>query len=155
MNLLSIDPGAVHTAYAVWELHADQATNGTRWKCMEAHETTPDNFLDQFREWVDLHKYDRVAIEEFRLHGNKALQQTGSSFGTVEVIGVVRHLCRWADVPLQIIRPLDRDVAFTKMKALHYNFPKDRLGHMKAAICVGAVATEWRAINHSVGDGVG
>lgn len=155
MNLLSIDPGSAHCAYAIWELQGDPETDGTRWKCQEAFETGPDNFLDQFRDWVDLHKYDRVAIEEFRLQADKAKQQTGSSFGTVEVIGVVRHLCRWADTPLQIIRPLDRAVAFTKMKAVRYKFPKDRLGHMKAAICVGAVATEWRAINFREGDGVG
>lgn len=122
---------------------------------MEAHETGPDNFLDQFRDWVELRKYDRVAIEEFRLQGDKALAQTGSSMGTCEVIGVVRHLCRWSDTPLQIIRPLDRDATHTRMKAVKYRFPKDRLGHMKAAICVGAVATEWRAINHKEGDGVG
>lgn len=155
MNLLSIDPGAVHCAFAVWELHADPATEGSRWKCMEAHETGPDEFLDMFRRWTEHHDYDQVAIEEFRLQGNKALAQTGSTMGTSEVIGVVKHLCRWTNTPLRIVRPLDRDATFTRMKAVKFAFPKDQLGHMKAAICVGAVATDWRAINFREGDGVG
>lgn len=155
MNLLSIDPGSVHTAYAMWELRADVATNGTRWKCQEAHETTPDDFLDMFKVWTAEHVYDHVAIEAFFLQGDKALAQTGSSFGTVEVIGVVRHLCRWAGVPLTLVRPLVRAAAFKRMRAVKYRFPRDGAGHMKAAICVGAVATDWRAINHFPGDGVG
>lgn len=155
MNLLSVDPGSVHTAWAIWEMRADPATNGARWKCIEAHELTPEPFLDLARYWIQNRVYDRVAVEEFKLQADKALQQTGSTFGTVEVIGTLRSLCRWNDVPFEIVTALARDGAFTKMRAVKYRFPRDRDGHMKAAISVGAVATGWRAINHFEGDGVG
>lgn len=155
VNLLSVDPGARHTAWAVWELHSDPLTDGHRWKCREAHESLPEPFLDQAKVWIEAHEFDRVAVEEFALQADKALQQTGSTFGTVEVIGTLRSLCRWNDVPFETIRPLVRDAAFTKMKAVKYRFPRDPAGHMKAAICVGAIATGWRGINHTTGDGVG
>lgn len=155
MNLLSVDPGSVHCGYAFWKDDEDVLTGTRRWKCHEAYELGPDEFLDRAKTYLENKWFDRVAVEEFRLQGNKALAQTGSSFGTVEVIGVLRHLCRWNNVPFELITPLARDAAFIKMKAIGYRFPKDGPGHTKSAICVGAVATGWRALEHFEGDGVG
>lgn len=149
MKLLSIDPGSEHSAWAVWELQ------GERWKCRECYELKPDGFLDLARGWIEKHEFNRVAIEEFKLFGDKALAQTGSKFGTVEVIGVVRHLCRWNDVPFEEVTSLARDAALIKMKAVKYKFVRDKFDHKRAAVCVGAVATGWRAVNHFEGDGVG
>lgn len=154
MNLLSVDPGSVHTAFAIWELHADRVTQGTRWKCIEAHELLPELFLDQARYWIADHKFDRVAVEAFFLQADKALAQTGSSFGTVEVIGTLRSLCRWNAVPFETVTPGHRAATFRKMKAVKYKFPRDPDGHMKSAISVGATVTGWRAINHVEGDGI-
>lgn len=155
MNLLSVDPGAVHCGYAFWKDGIDSITGELRWKCHEAYELGPDAFLDRARMYIENKWFDRVVAEEFRLQRDKALAQTGSSFGTVEVIGVLRHLCRWNNVPFETVTSLARDAAFIKMKAVKYRFPKDPDGHMKSAVCVGAVATGWRALNHYVGDGVG
>lgn len=155
MILLSIDPGSAHCAWAIWELQPDRITEGTRWKCIYAAELGPEEFLDNAKRWISGREFAQVAIEAFFLQSDKALAQIGSSFGTVEVIGVVRHLCRWNSVPFETVTSSARDAAFIKMKTVKYKFPKDRAGHMKSAICVGAVATGWRATNHRVGDGCG
>lgn len=47
-----------------------------------------------------------VVVERFRLYASKARQQTGSSFRTVEVIGVIKWLCHLADIPC-ILVPAD------------------------------------------------
>lgn len=157
-RLLSFDPGDPHVGWAIWELLPDQLSFGERWKCMQAGELTPEGFIDMLRDELelnDVNPFTRVAGEEFKLFADVAMQQTGSSFGTVEVIGAARHLCRWANMPFELVTPSNRDACFTKMKAVGYRFPKDAAGHAKSAICVGAVATGWRAVKHYEGDGVG
>lgn len=153
--MLSFDPGSVHCGVAIWVNRPDQITADYRWKCQDAWEAaTPEEFIDSVKSQLEAKLIDRVAGEAFFLQKDKALAQTGSSFGTVEVIGVVRHLCRWNSVPFQLVRPLERDACFIKMQAVKYRFPKGS-DHVKSAVCVGAMATGWRALNHFEGDGVG
>lgn len=157
-TLLSFDPGAVHCGVAIWVRRADpiRGPGMLRWKCQNAWEAaTPEAFIDDVRDRLTEHLIDQVAGEGFWLQADKAMAQVGSPFGTVEVIGAVRHLCRWANTPFELVSPSDRNACFKRMKAVKYQFPKDSAGHVKSAVCVGGVATEWRAIHHFSGDGVG
>lgn len=157
-TMLSFDPGGVHCGVAIWVQLPDPLKGGDakRWKCREAWEAeSPEDFIDTVRDKLAARLLDRVVGEEFKLQADKAKAQIGSSFGTVEVIGAIRHLCRWADIPFSLVRPLERDACYVRMLAVKYGFPKRTSDHVKSAICVGAVATGWRGVNHYVGDGVG
>lgn len=43
-----------------------------------------------------------VVMEGFRLYGHKSKEQTNSQFETPQLIGVIRHWCYGAEVPLKI-----------------------------------------------------
>lgn len=155
-TLLSFDPGGVHCGVAIWMQVPDPLTSGLRWKCREVWEAdSPEQFIDDVCDRVTNRLIDRVVGEGFFLQADKALAQIGSPFETVEVIGAIRTICRWQHTPFELVRPLDRQHTWVKMKAVKYKFPKGIGGHATSAVCVGAVATDWLAINHYEGDGVG
>lgn len=86
---VSVDPGDVHVGVCYW------FGSEPKW----AREFRPDEFVDWLVEQIYEDKVELVVYEIFMLYGHKAFQQTGSTFGTAELIGVMRHLCRRAGVP--------------------------------------------------------
>lgn len=144
---MSFDPGSTHVGLALWEL------SGGRWYCQKAKEVTPERFADVLVLALNQGKLSRVAGESFNLQSDKALQQIGSSFGTVECIGLARHECRWHGIELEEITPAVRKGAYKRMRAVQWRFPVGVPDHVWSAICVGACATGWSARNHFEGDG--
>lgn len=91
---LSIDPGP-HTGVCVWESK------------LSTHEMlafyqfdSPDAFLAEFEKTIGA--YDFVVIEEFKLFYGKREAMVGSAFPEVEIIGVVRWLCKKHTKPLYL-----------------------------------------------------
>ena len=118
---VSIDPGSVHNGWANWEM------DGSKWRCTEAIEVTKEQLEDWVIDNVGGLNYPmtvrQIAIEGFWLKpGTDALRQAGSSFGMVEVIGVVRALCRRASIPLLVATPMDRNATQKRLKAAGYRW---------------------------------
>lgn len=148
-RLASFDPGWPHCGTAIWEYR------GGRWVCTAAREVDPERFADSLHALLIAGKLTRVAYEVFRLGGGQeAMQQLGSTFGTVEVIGQARLLCRWHGIEMEPIERGVRRATLTRMKAVKWGFPRGSPTHVKDAIAVGASALDWRAANHEPGDGV-
>jgi hypothetical protein len=80
--VISVDPGDT-TGLAVW--HSD----GTF-----VHETQLG--LDELITWCDelYTPVSTIVIEDYRLYGHKAQQQTGSRFKAVQAIGVLKALAK-------------------------------------------------------------
>lgn len=95
---ISVDPGAVHCGVAYWTQHSDE-----KWECQWAVEMTPEDCVDYVKRSVESpDQPDQVIVEGFWLKpGLDAIRQAGSQMETTEVIGTIRHLCRWAGVPFQ------------------------------------------------------
>lgn len=147
--LLSIDPGAPHVGAALWVEYDG------RWVCRRARELTPEEYGDLIRDFCDNRKVELVAYETFRLGGGQeALQQKGSTFGTVECIGLARHFCRWNGIGFIPIERGVRRATLMRMKAVRWGFPRGASDHVRDAIAVGASALNWRAADHHDGDGV-
>lgn len=148
--LLSIDPGDPHVGVALWVENDDG-----RWRCRRAREMTPVEFADALEQLLSGGKIQRVAYEVFALGGGQeALYQKGSTFGTVEVIGTARTLCRWHGIEMEPVSRARRKSTLTRMKAVRWKFPPGAPTHVKDAIAVGATALDWRAASHVAGDGV-
>lgn len=148
-RLFSFDPGGPHVGIAMWELR------GERWRCTQARECLPEEFGDYVRRFIDGGLVTAVAYEVFRLGGGReAMQQRGSTFPTVECIGLARHHCRWAGVEFRGVERGVRKATLTRMKAIGWQFPRGVSGHVRDAIAVGAAALGWRAADHFEGDGI-
>ena len=126
---ISVDPGE-HVGVALWygEVGA--------W----ASEMSPPEFVD----WLwDEPGADLVVYESFRLRGGAmALAQTGSTFPAVEVIGVIRHLCRRREVRLASVEPSQRSSALTRVKACGFPLPRGS-AHARDAVAVGVAHRRW------------
>jgi len=87
---LSIDPGEVHVGVTFWQVVEP----------VRCQEFTPETFGD----WLETHisELELIAYEIFMLYPGAEVgrNQMGSTFGTCEVIGVIKHLARRHDVPL-------------------------------------------------------
>lgn len=90
VRVLAIDPGAVHCGVALFE-------NG---ECSWASEGTPKSVEYAITTLAYVGGLDVVVIESFRLSPTGAKALVGDALGTVEVIGVVRYLCRLYGLPL-------------------------------------------------------
>lgn len=136
---LSIDPGGVHVGVATW------TNNRGHWECVEADEWQPEPFEDELRDWVSA--LTSVSVETFRLRGGKgALVQQGSTFPEVELIGVIRALCRWHGIPLIPIEPSMRAASLQRASALGYRWrAHGHGGHAKDAEAVGISALRLNA----------
>jgi len=82
--VLAIDPGDPHCGLA-------RFVDG---ECVAAAEFKPERMLGLLELWFTESKIDKVVCEEWRLYGQFAATQSGSTMPTVEVIGVIRWLCR-------------------------------------------------------------
>lgn len=141
-HVISIDPGAVHCGIAYWRLGDDAFDDEpVLWNCVWAIEMTPDDCVDFVREAVKRIGNLKIAVEGFWLKpGKAALQQAGSSMETVEIIGTVRHLCRWSGTPFTKVAN-GQDAIATRLKAAGYEFRSHGYGgHAKDAECVGSRA---------------
>ena len=142
MKVLSIDPGAVHCGVAVWV--RDEAS---LWSCVSAVEMTPEDCVDFVRDEITVPDFvngfpttvpNEVIIEGFWLKGGiAALQQSGSEMETTEVIGTIRHLCRWAGVPFQKVAN-GQEAIITRLDSVGYKWTSHgHGGHAKDAEAVG------------------
>lgn len=91
VRVLAIDPGAVHCGVALFE-------NG---KCLWAREVGPWEIACEIAGLHADRDHDLVVvIESFRLSPTGAKALVGDAMGTVEVIGVVRYVCRRCGIEL-------------------------------------------------------
>lgn len=150
-RLLAIDPGDPHVGLAMWQ----RETPDDRWVCTQAKEVTPDEFRDIVQRFTSQRLVGRVGYEVFRLAGGQeAAQQKGSTFKTVEVIGIARGYCESAGISFDGCERGERRATLKRMRAIGWRFPPGSPTHVKDAIAVGATLLGWRAANHVEGDGV-
>lgn len=83
--ILAIDPGAIHVGVAEFIDHGNYAEE------VKAYETTPDGLYRILAD--DDIAIETVVCEEFRLYPWAMKEQGFSPIQTVEVIGVIKHLC--------------------------------------------------------------
>lgn len=149
-RLLAFDPGDPHVGVSLWH-----RPDGGRWECLKAKEMTPDQFADLIFDVTANGRITAMAYEIFRLGGGQeALRQQGSTFGTVELIGLARHHARWASIDFQGFERGNRASALKRMKAVRWQFPRGCSDHVRDACAVGACYTRWTANDHFDGDGV-
>lgn len=150
-RLFSFDPGAPHVGIAMWEY---SETEG-RWVCFQAKECTPDEFEAYCKRFTERGLISAMAYEIYRLGGGEeAARQLGSTFPTVECIGIAKHYCRLHGIPITGCERGERRATLKRMRAVGWKFPRGSSDHVKDAIAVGATILEWRAANHIEGDGV-
>lgn len=142
--MVSIDPGTVHNGVARWV-----QKEGGFWQCVGAEEMDPEGTVDSVRQWIDEQpNLMTIAVEGFYLKpGKDALRQAGSAFGMVEVIGTLRHLCRWTDREFISVTPQVRASTYTRVKAAGYRFAtraQSKDDHRVSAECVGISAMKMR-----------
>ncbi len=88
---ITIDPGDKHVGMAVWQ----------RENCVSTHELSPDQALRtlDYMTSPDFWKPPSLVVyERFALDPRRAGQQSGSEFGTSQMIGVIKWLCQKAKV---------------------------------------------------------
>lgn len=90
-TIVAIDPGAKHTGVVLWK--------GPALPCACSTLDTEEHLLSVW-ELLSEAAPDACVVESFHLYPHKARTMTGSSFRTVEVIGVVRLWCELHSVPL-------------------------------------------------------
>jgi hypothetical protein len=91
--MLAVDPGDEHCGMAVF---VDR-------ECRWTGEMRPEGLYDWLSTGAALWareklRWDVIVVEEFRLYPGAAATQTWSSFGTVEVIGVLKEYGRRENV---------------------------------------------------------
>lgn len=91
MKMLAVDPGDVYTGVAFFEEDAEERFG---WRCIDAQEMGPDEFVDALAETVLAGDVDVLVYESFRLYPDKAMEQQGSEFLTSQCIGAIRFIIR-------------------------------------------------------------
>lgn len=88
---VSVDPGDRHVGVTAWRGTEPQ------W----SKEFTPDGWVDWLVAAVAAKDLELIVYEVFLLYPGAEVNrnQMGSTFGTCELIGVMRHLCRRAGLP--------------------------------------------------------
>ena len=145
-SLLAVDPGGVHVGVSSW------LSTKRGWFCVASDEWSPETYADQLLEWFPPGhggSWAAVAYETFRLRGGTgALQQTGSTFPEVELIGLTRHLVRWSGSSPRLIpvEPSARAAALKRADALGYDWrARGHGGHAKDAEATAIAALGLRA----------
>lgn len=136
VHIISIDPGAVHCGVAVWR----RLPSSVLWQCDWAVEMTPEECIDYVADALASldDKPGKVIIEGFWLKpGKAALQQTGSTMETVEVIGAIKTQCRWQGVEMVKVANGQRAI-IQRLNAVGYEWVSHgHGGHAKDAEAVG------------------
>jgi hypothetical protein len=91
----SVDPGEEHVGIACF----DRAP-GKSWSVIWAHTFPPEPALDKLVQWIDGGGVQMMLAEQWRVYPGLA---EWSECRTAEVIGVLRHHCRWAGVQFETI----------------------------------------------------
>lgn len=118
--VLAIDPGEVHVGVAWFSDHDYYAEEHS------AAEIRPAELIRTLEQEV----LDTVICEEFRLYPWKMKEQGFSQFKTIELIGVIKHICtkRHIDLieqPANIKKPTDGILTTLSKNAV---FPSHRHG---------------------------
>lgn len=99
MRWVSIDPGQVHVGYAMWENHC----------LMDAMELKPTELLPTLQD----ERPNEVVIEGFSLLSPKYNKHAAAqAVDTIELIGKVKGLCWYMNVPVITQAPALRHIAF-------------------------------------------
>lgn len=107
--IISFDPSGNHSegkgttgiciAYGKGEIHKVDEIQALKYE-------TPEDYWHQhiklLKMFLDVTGDLEVVMEGFRLYGHKKNEQVNSQFETPQLIGVIRHWCYGAEVPLKI-----------------------------------------------------
>jgi hypothetical protein len=96
--ILAVDPGGT-VGYALYPLEG----GGFRTDRVQAGQASVEDFLDWAYEsigegWL-------VVCERFTITANTAKLTAGGAHDTLDVIGVLRHLCRWRGAKFRLQTP--------------------------------------------------
>lgn len=100
--VVAIDPGDVHCGMAL-----GVASTSGQFIVTRAWEATPDECADEVAGWLLAGELKAVVVERFSLYADQAQTQVGSSFPTVELIGVLKYLVRVAGSALLVTQGAD------------------------------------------------
>ncbi|MCA1806886.1 MAG: hypothetical protein LC687_03350 [Actinobacteria bacterium] len=97
--VLAVDPGGT-VGYAIYAMGHDGLFSPER---VQAGQAGVDDFLDWARiaiteDWL-------VVMERFTITTNTAKLSAGGAHDALDVIGVVKHLCRWASAQYEVQTP--------------------------------------------------
>ena len=107
-TFLALDPGSVHCGVARFK-------NG---KCQWAREYDPQGLFTLLEHTT----VQGVISESFRLYPNKAAAQFWSQLKTVEVIGVIKYICKMRGIPV-IEQPASIKIPIAaQLAARHYKY---------------------------------
>lgn len=137
-RVVSIDPGAVHCGVAIW------VEEQGLWTCTFAVEMGMEACIDFVKAAITVgvdqleYQMPEVIIEGFWLKpGLDAMRQAGSEMETTEVIGAVRHLCRWEGAKFTKVAN-GQQAIITRLEAAGYKWTsRGHGGHAKDAEAVG------------------
>lgn len=94
-RLVAIDPGGVHVGVATF------VGRNKKWECTDAFELNPEGWVRLYTELLTSSLFPHhLVVEEFRLYGHLALEQTGSSMDTSQLIGWTRFATMLHNDPL-------------------------------------------------------
>lgn len=107
--IISLDPSGNHKegfgttgvcmAWANRHIHKVDEIQAVKFK-------TPEDYWHQhiklLKNILEVTGDLEIVMEGFRLYGHKSKEQTNSQFETPQLIGVIRHWCYGAEVPLKI-----------------------------------------------------
>lgn len=127
--ILAIDPGDVHVGVALFDRNEDG------WFCCRVWEERPDEFERWFTNAVCTYAIRTVVLESFSLYGDKAMEQTGSSFLTCQLIGSIKYIIKRHNflfggehyVERVDQQPAIKKPAFAILKKAKYEFTADLL----------------------------
>lgn len=89
MKMWAVDPGGVHVGMAEFDFGVD--ADGDQYAdCVRAWELDPETAIDTIAAAMLNHQIDVLVVEEFRLFPDKAMEQTGSTMPTCELIGQIK-----------------------------------------------------------------
>ena len=128
---ISIDPGDEHVGVAWWVKFQ------VGWACIRVQEMTPDRYRRYIQLVLASGRVERLIVESFSLYGDKALQQTGYTMETSQLIGYTQALADLARVPMTRQQPAMKDPAFKIAARKGYTLQAVRQGvpgqHVKDA----------------------
>lgn len=142
MRVISIDPGEAHCGWSSWHIAGLEPL-------LEGIDVySPERLIDWLcKEPAYLRTFDLVVCEEWRVYDGG--QATWSTCATAEVIGMLRHHCRWDRVPLVMQKAAIKRPAFGWMR--HHGKAMPDLAHIPSGDrqhAKDAVAHFWRWLSH-------